>query len=805
VPERVHVRAGSAVLLLAVALLATPSAQRRDAQPPPLPPATTLPDILAAARAQGTVRVIVRLALGAQPEAALPAPGVLSQRQAIARTGASLMARLRRAADRHARLFTIIPYLALEVDESELQALILSPEVAGVQFDTLARPTLSVSTQLIQSAPNGGDTGSGWSLAIVDTGVDAGHPFLAGRVVSEACYSSNLCPGGGTASLHPGSAAPCAYQSCEHGTHVAGIGAGSGPSFSGVAPGASVIAIQVFSAFTSSDICGSDAVPCIRSFTSDQIQALERVYELRHAYQIAAVNLSLGGALHAQPCDSDPRKAIVDELRAAGIATVVASGNSGASTQMASPACISTAISVGSSTTSAFGLQPDVLSTFTNRNAWLTLLAPGQWITSSVPGGGFATTAGTSMAAPHVTAALALLRGRAPSLSVPEAIATLTGTGSPIFDPPTGLTFPRLNVRAALATLSPPCDYEISTWRLTSPGSGGLREVTVSAPAGCGWTVSSSVPWITIQHGAPGQGPGAVMLRIWPNPERARRSATILVAGAAVEVAQRGSGPDGDITGNGRADLVWRHAANGGIALWQMDGRQVTGTIWFSIPLVADQEWRVAGSGDLDGDGQADLVWQHTVSGRLATWLLHGPEVVATLPLSIDRVTDLDWIVRAVGDVDGDGFADLVWQHRVNGALAVWFMNGAQVIGTQSLSIPQVADLQWHIAGAGDVDGDGKADLLWHHQTTGRLAVWLLDGAQVVNTVPLSVPAVADVNWKVRGLGDLNGDGRADLVWQNQATGGLGTWYLQGATVGDQWRLSIDTVSDLSWTVVGPG
>src|SRR5439155_23412287 len=100
-------------------------------------------------------------------------------------------------------------------------------------------------------------------------------------------------PGGVASSAATGSAAPCALSDCVHGTHVAGIAAGRGSSFSGVGRDASLIAIQVFSSFTTSAACGS-AVPCALSFNSDQILGLERVYALRSLYNIAAVNMSLG-------------------------------------------------------------------------------------------------------------------------------------------------------------------------------------------------------------------------------------------------------------------------------------------------------------------------------------------------------------------------------------------------------------------------------------------------------------------------------------------------------------------------------
>ena len=120
------------------------------------------------------------------------------------------------------------------------------------------------------------------------------------------------------------------------------------------------------------------------------------------------------------------------------------------------------------------------------------------------------------------------------------------------------------------------------------------------------------------------------------------------------------------------------------------------------------------------------------------------------------------------------------------------------------LSVPRILDPNWIIVGAGDVNGDGKADLVWQNQATGGLGIWLMDGPTVIAQRNLST-FVADLNWKIHGVGDVTGDGMADLLWQNEATGALGVWYLNAFTVIGQSLLSVPQLSDLSWNMVGPG
>ena len=145
------------------------------------------------------------------------------------------------------------------------------------------------------------------------------------------------------------------------------------------------------------------------SFTSDQVAGLEKVLELKdEGVPLVAANLSLGEGLYSAACDDDLRKKVIDSLRAAGVATVIAAGNNGYGVAVAAPACVSSAITVGATT------DQDGVAAFSNRGALLDLFAPGVSIVSSVPGGKWADMSGTSMAAPHVTGALAVLRQAMP-------------------------------------------------------------------------------------------------------------------------------------------------------------------------------------------------------------------------------------------------------------------------------------------------------------------------------------------------------------------------------------------------------
>ncbi len=403
----------------------------------------------AGARASGPppLRVIVTLDVAAVAEARLGSARLIAdQRARIRQRRRRLEQALAASGVRVLRGYERLPLVALEVPHADLPALAARDEVLEITGDRWFRPQLRESTQLIEAPVPWlhGYDGAGWHVAVLDTGVDAGHPAFEGRVDMEACFSAvGDCPGGATEASGPGSATPCAAPGCHHGTHVAGIVAGRDAIFTGVAPGAHLIAVQIFSEL-SGDICGGGTCPL--AFTSDIVSGLEYVYGLRDQVQIAAVNMSLsGGSFVSQAqCDLEntPARVAIDQLRAAGIATVVAAGNSGLVDALGAPACISSAISVGSTT------KAGLVSAFSNSASFLDLLAPGSRITSALPGGVFGTMSGTSMASPHVAGAWALRRELAPEASVDDVLMALKSTGAMIFDPGNALELPLIQLEA---------------------------------------------------------------------------------------------------------------------------------------------------------------------------------------------------------------------------------------------------------------------------------------------------------------------------------------------------------------------
>lgn len=155
-------------------------------------------------------------------------------------------------------------------------------------------------------------------------------------------------------------------------------------------------------------------------------------------------------------------------------------------------------------------------------------------------------------------------------------------------------------------------------------------------------------------------------------------------------------------------------------------------------------------SGDFNGDGKPDLFWQNSVTGELAVWYMNGRTLIDSVSLS-HFVADQTWKVVVVDDMDGDGDADLVWRNSGNGEMAIWFMNGKTLVDSNYLSVRFVADANWKVVGSGDFNGDGNTDLLWQHDGTGDLASWYMNGRTVIDSVTLNPGRVVDLTWKIVG------------------------------------------------------
>ncbi len=423
----------------------------------------------------GLVRAVVTADLAVELEADLTVAEVTAQRDEIAEAIAGLALELDGTASQVLTPFTVVPAAVVLLDAEGLARLEASESVAAITLDRAFPLALDVSTGVIDSdlintagvLGNNyeGASGGAFEVAIVDTGVLTTHNAFTGRIVAGACFSRGQddtangvgdCPNGTESQTGVAAGNACTYSTqCNHGSHVAGIAAGASHTggHEGVARGAGIVSVQVGSMFTGSS-CASGPDPCWLYFISDLDLALDHVMTLEDdGRNLAAVNLSLGGPLFTTEgaCDAAfPNTAgLVDNLDAAGVAVVAATGNQASGTQVSYPGCLTSAYAVAATD------DASVPAGFSNNNAITDWWAPGVDINapSNTGQNARANLSGTSMAAPHVTGAFALLRECISNDTPADVAADLANTDTEVTHD--GITRPRINVRLAATSNVP--------------------------------------------------------------------------------------------------------------------------------------------------------------------------------------------------------------------------------------------------------------------------------------------------------------------------------------------------------------
>jgi hypothetical protein len=230
----------------------------------------------------------------------------------------------------------------------------------------------------------------------------------------------------------------------------------------------------------------------------------------------------------------------------------------------------------------------------------------------------------------------------------------------------------------------------------------------------------------------------------------------------------------GDSDGDGKSELYWQDGA-GGLSWWRMDGTALLAANYFEVAA----EWVVKLAGDFDGDGKADLVWRReggVADGATYLWRLDGMAPVGFHDLGILPLAA--WDLAGAGDLDGDGRDDLVWRNKADGTVYVWLMNGGAVAGQGAAG---VAGSEWAIRAVRDLDGDGRADIVFRRATDGAVYAWLMNGTAIAGA---GGPGALDpAQWSLSGAGDFDGDRRADLLWRNDVTGETWVWLMSGPAI----------------------
>ncbi|MBL9147130.1 MAG: VCBS repeat-containing protein [Phycisphaerae bacterium] len=176
----------------------------------------------------------------------------------------------------------------------------------------------------------------------------------------------------------------------------------------------------------------------------------------------------------------------------------------------------------------------------------------------------------------------------------------------------------------------------------------------------------------------------------------------------------------GDINGDRMADLVLRNPLTNTVHAWMMRAQHRIDT----KTLGSANGFTFAASGDFNGDGNVDLAFRTTENGAVFLWLLDGTAFSGGFVTNANPIAS-NWQVQATGDLDGDGNDDIVWRNTQDGQVNGWLMDG--LVRKAGGSIGAIA-LDWTLETSADLDGNGKGDLVWRNGTTTQVNGWMMDG-----------------------------------------------------------------------------
>lgn len=200
-------------------------------------------------------------------------------------------------------------------------------------------------------------------------------------------------------------------------------------------------------------------------------------------------------------------------------------------------------------------------------------------------------------------------------------------------------------------------------------------------------------------------------------------------------------------------------------------------------------------SHDFNASRRTDLLWRNASTGQVSLWLLNRFQRLQSG--SVGQESDPQWHIVGAGDVDGDGNADIVWWNETTFEVSIWLLDGLTRRGTGS---PGASSAVWRIVGVRDVNRDGKADLVWYNTANGRVVIWLLNGFTRIGRG--SPGEISNLDWQVVGVDDVDDDGRADVIWRNQSTGKVLIWLLNGTAQKDKGSPGM---ANTAWQIVGVG
>jgi hypothetical protein len=242
------------------------------------------------------------------------------------------------------------------------------------------------------------------------------------------------------------------------------------------------------------------------------------------------------------------------------------------------------------------------------------------------------------------------------------------------------------------------------------------------------------------------------------------------------------------------SEIVWHNSETNETQIWFYDGHRVVGRATVlgedGNPAFVGPPFSIVATGGFAADRSKDIVWHNSETNETQIWFMDGNRLGARGTV-LGEHGDPAFIgppfsIVAAGDFNGDGMGDIVWHNGETNETQLWFMDRnklgarATVLGEDGNAV--FIGPPWRIVGAGDFNGDGMADILWHNGDSDETQLWFMDRNKLMsrgtvldedgNAVFIGPP------WAIVGVGDFDLDGIADILWHNSETDETQVWFM---------------------------
>lgn len=273
-----------------------------------------------------------------------------------------------------------------------------------------------------------------------------------------------------------------------------------------------------------------------------------------------------------------------------------------------------------------------------------------------------------------------------------------------------------------------------------------------------------------------------------------------------------------DFDGDRHSDILWYNDSSGETQIWRMRLSSRIGRTTVlgddGNPAFVGPPWRIVGARDFDADHLADILWYNDSSGETQIWFCSDGRVVRRgTVLGEDGAAALigpPWRIVAAGDMNADGRGDIVWHNSASGETQYWLLDGNRVTQRQTVvddsGAPIFIGPPFGIVGTGDFNGGGQSDIAWYNTSTGETQIWAMNGYKIVSRITIlyddGSPAFIGPPFRIAEINDYDRNGFADILWHNGSSGESQMWLLDGQRV--KTRVTVDANQDGGGALVGP-